>query len=42
MRSARKKKELEELEELDKRNFKLKQAMRSSKVKQEALEESLA
>lgn len=34
MRNARKKKELEELEELDKKNFKLKQAMRSSKVKQ--------
>lgn len=41
-REARKRRELEELENLDKESFKLKQAMRSSKVQQKALEESLA
>jgi hypothetical protein len=33
---------LEELEELDQRKFKLTQAMKSSKVQQKALEDSLA
>jgi len=41
-REARKRTELEELEDLDKQSFKLKQAMRSSKVQQKALEDSLA
>ena len=41
-RNERKRRELEELEELDKKNLKLKQAMRSSKVRQQALEDSLA